>query len=257
MDFEFSKGNRRGQNSLDWKVTYIIGKLLEHRCLKWPRMTHLDNWNTNYGQKKGQESNWQFDFRPLKVENCPNFLASRWRATYFCKVLDEGYNFAVELISIGGLHTKVWAPKSRESQLWKFRDSHLGVPGQNAIWMLVPWPSRKYFIYNYKHGVRPSVRRRSGSVFCGGTGHKNIRRQNRPGQSDSENGVRKTGFGKTQFEKKRDSKKWDSKKRDSENLRRKICDPSIRLSCRAGQGVGQGGRAAGQGVRQGGRAGAK
>jgi hypothetical protein len=26
-------------------------------------------------------------------------------------------------------------PKSQESQLWQFQDSHLGVPGQNVIWM--------------------------------------------------------------------------------------------------------------------------
>jgi hypothetical protein len=31
-------------------------------------------------------------------------------------------------------------PKSWESQLWEFRDSHLGVPGQNDSWVLVPWP---------------------------------------------------------------------------------------------------------------------
>jgi len=27
------------------------------------------------------------------------------------KALDEGYNFASNLISIGGLHTKLWGPK--------------------------------------------------------------------------------------------------------------------------------------------------
>jgi len=32
----------RGQNPLDWKVIYIIGKLLKRRCLKWACMTHLD-----------------------------------------------------------------------------------------------------------------------------------------------------------------------------------------------------------------------
>ncbi len=37
-------------------------------------------------------------------------------------------------------------PKSRESQLWEFRDSHLGISGQNAIWMLVPSPTTKYTI---------------------------------------------------------------------------------------------------------------
>jgi hypothetical protein len=37
-------------------------------------------------------------------------------------------------------------PKSRKSQLWEFRDSHLGIPGQNDIWVLVPWPSIEYIM---------------------------------------------------------------------------------------------------------------
>ncbi len=94
-----------------WRVPYIFGKLLERRCLKWARMTHLDPSNISYGQKKGRESNWQFDFRPLKVENHPNFLTCRWRATYRWKNLNKGYNFALDLISIEGLHIKLWAPK--------------------------------------------------------------------------------------------------------------------------------------------------
>jgi hypothetical protein len=43
--------------------------------------------------------------------------------------------------------TQSYGPlKLRESQLWEFRDSHSGVPKQNAIWVLVPWPSTKYTI---------------------------------------------------------------------------------------------------------------
>ncbi len=61
---------------------YHWKKLLECICLKWVRMFHLDTLNTSYGQKKGWKSNWQFDFRPLKVGIWPNFLAWRWRATY-------------------------------------------------------------------------------------------------------------------------------------------------------------------------------
>jgi hypothetical protein len=37
-------------------------------------------------------------------------------------------------------------PELQESQHWEFRDSHLGVLGQNDIWVLVPWPSTKYTI---------------------------------------------------------------------------------------------------------------
>jgi len=61
--------------------------------------------------KKGRESNWQFNSRPLKVRNRPYFLTFRWRATYSWKYLNEGYNFALDLISIRGLHTKLWGPK--------------------------------------------------------------------------------------------------------------------------------------------------
>ncbi len=103
--------NCRGQNPLYWGVLYIIKKILKRGCLKRDRMTHLDIWNTSYGQKQGWESNWQFDSRPLKVKNGPNFLAFRWRATYLWKFFNEAYNFSLDLISIGGLQIKLWGPK--------------------------------------------------------------------------------------------------------------------------------------------------
>jgi hypothetical protein len=56
--FECSKGDYRGQNPMDWRIIYTIRKVLKCRCLKWAHMTHLDIWNTSYGQKKGWESNW-------------------------------------------------------------------------------------------------------------------------------------------------------------------------------------------------------
>jgi hypothetical protein len=77
-------------------------------------MTYLDTSNTSYGQKKDQESNWQFGFRPLKVGNRPDFLLCKWRATYRWKALDKGYNFALNLISIGGLHAKLWTLKVKK-----------------------------------------------------------------------------------------------------------------------------------------------
>jgi hypothetical protein len=92
-------------------VLYIIGKPLKLRCPKWARVTHLDIFNTSYGQKKGQESNCQFDSQPLKFGNPPDFLACRWCATYHWKALNESYNFALNLISIGSLHAKLWRPK--------------------------------------------------------------------------------------------------------------------------------------------------
>ncbi len=34
-----------------------------------------------------------------------------YHMTYHWKALDEGYNFTSDIISIRGLHTKLWAPK--------------------------------------------------------------------------------------------------------------------------------------------------
>jgi len=94
-----------------WGIHYIIRNLLERKCLKWVCMTHLNIWNISYVKKDGWESNWQFDSRPLKVRNHPDFLACRWHATYHWKAFDEGYNFALDFISIGGLQKKLWAHK--------------------------------------------------------------------------------------------------------------------------------------------------
>ncbi len=52
------------------------------------------------------------------------------RVTYCWKTLDDGYNFALNFIAIGGLHTKLWAPKVAGVSV-------VGIPRQNAIWM---WP---------------------------------------------------------------------------------------------------------------------
>jgi hypothetical protein len=77
-----SKRNYKGQNPSPWQFLYIIGKLLKCRCLKWARITHLDIWNTSYGQKRGRESNYQFDSRSLKVRNRSIYLfASNVRHT--------------------------------------------------------------------------------------------------------------------------------------------------------------------------------
>jgi len=113
---EFSEGNFRGQNSMTWRVFYINEKFLEFRYLKWARIAHLDIWNTSYGQKKGRESNCQFDSQPLKVGNQPDFRVCRWHATYCWKALNKGYNFTV---SQSEVCTKNYgAPKSQESQPW-------------------------------------------------------------------------------------------------------------------------------------------
>jgi hypothetical protein len=68
---ENSQLDCRGQHTSHWGILYVIGKVLKSKCPKWPRMSHLDICSPSYGQKKGRESNWQFDSRPLKVGNRP------------------------------------------------------------------------------------------------------------------------------------------------------------------------------------------
>jgi len=58
---ENSEDDLRGQISSPWHVPYINGKLLKLRCPKWARIAHLDICSPSYGQKKGRESNCQFD----------------------------------------------------------------------------------------------------------------------------------------------------------------------------------------------------
>jgi hypothetical protein len=47
----------------------------------------------------------------IKSQDQPDLLSCKWRVTYCWKALDEGYNFALDLISIGGLIANLWHPK--------------------------------------------------------------------------------------------------------------------------------------------------
>jgi len=74
---ETSELDCRGQNTSPWGVPYTVGKFLKCRCRKWPCMSHSNICSTSYGRKKGEESNWQFDSRPLKVGNRHNLGVCR------------------------------------------------------------------------------------------------------------------------------------------------------------------------------------
>jgi hypothetical protein len=92
--------DRKVQNTSHWGVLGVIGKVLKRRCRKWPRIGHLDICNPSYGQKKGRESHWQFDSRPLKVGNRPFPDLRVESARCHWKDLDKGYNFGSDLVAI-------------------------------------------------------------------------------------------------------------------------------------------------------------
>jgi hypothetical protein len=84
---------------------------------KLPCINHLDIYNPSYGQKKGWESNWQFDSQPLKVGNRPDSDIYKKRATWSWKALKESYKISLDLIPIEGLSKKLWMPKVPKVQL--------------------------------------------------------------------------------------------------------------------------------------------
>jgi hypothetical protein len=138
-------------------VFYIIGKLLERRCLKWARIAHLDIWNTSYGQKKGRESNCQFYSRPQKVGNRPNLLSCRGRATYRWKGLDESYNFALDCIGIRSLLAKLWGSKVAGVPFGAISGLPLGSPGKKRHLDVASVESCKVY-YKGEGGGFPQVR---------------------------------------------------------------------------------------------------
>jgi hypothetical protein len=64
------------------------------------------------------------------IEKLSTRVITLFQTSFQSKVYTQSY---------GGL-------KLQKSQLWEFRDSHFGVLGQNAIWVLVPWRGTKYII---------------------------------------------------------------------------------------------------------------
>jgi len=117
----------KAQNTLHWGVLGVIGKVLKRRYRKWPRIGHLDIYRPSYGQKKGRESNCQFDSRPLKVGNRPLPEIRIESATRRWKDLDEGYNFGSDFVAIKLCSRELWAPKVRGLQPGQFRDN-FGTP---------------------------------------------------------------------------------------------------------------------------------
>jgi hypothetical protein len=137
----------RGQNTSHWGVLDIIGKVLKCRCPKWPRMSHLDIWSPSYGQKKGRESNCQFDCRPLKVGNRPDPDVRWGSATWSWKALEESYKIGSYLVPIGGRGNKLWWPKVSGVQTGTVSGFHFGSPGtKNHLGVGAVEQRREYYV---------------------------------------------------------------------------------------------------------------
>jgi hypothetical protein len=113
--------DRKAQNTLHWGVLGVIEKVLKRRYRKWPCIGHLDICSPSYGQKKGRESNWHFDSRPLKLGNRPAPDVRWGSATRRWKDLDEGYNIGLSLVPIRGRGEELWlfkVPGVQPRHIW-------------------------------------------------------------------------------------------------------------------------------------------
>jgi hypothetical protein len=120
---ECSKLDSKGHNTSHWGVLGVVGKVLKRRYGKCPRIGNLDMCSPSYGQKKGRESKWQFDSRPLKVGNrCLSDIRSE-RATWRWKDLDEGYNFGLDLVAIQACNRELCRFKVPGVVSGQFRDN--------------------------------------------------------------------------------------------------------------------------------------
>jgi hypothetical protein len=119
--------NSKARNTSHWGVLGVIGKVLKCKCSKWPRIGHSDIYSPSYGQKKGWESNWQFDSRPLKVRNRPVPDVRSGSATRHWKDLNVGYKIDSDVVAIRGQGEELWPSKVPGLQLGHIRDS-FGTP---------------------------------------------------------------------------------------------------------------------------------
>jgi len=81
----------------------------------------------------------------------------RWPATYCWKALNEGYNFVLNLISIKGLHTKLWDPKVVRDPTLAISRLPLGSPGTKSH-LDVGLVERHKVYYKREGGGFPQVR---------------------------------------------------------------------------------------------------
>jgi hypothetical protein len=75
--------------------------------------------------KKGQESLCQFYSHPLKVVNHLEICMCKWCATYYWKVFDKDYIFALESPQLEVCTRSYNFPKYQKSQFREFRESQL------------------------------------------------------------------------------------------------------------------------------------
>jgi len=153
---ECSELDKKAQNTLHWGVLDVIGKVLKRRYRKCPRIGHLDICHPSYGQKKGRESNWQFDSRSLKVGNQP-LPKSELRVKYVVGKISTRATSLVQTslqsdLAVGSYEL----PKSRDSTRDDFgtiSGLHFGSPRNLCHLDEAPTGHRRVYYREYGGGI--------------------------------------------------------------------------------------------------------
>ncbi len=74
----------------------------------------------------------QFDSQLENVQNQPDLLDFKGRATYRWKALNKSYKFALDRTTIQGLLAKLLGSKVAESSLAQLQNSHLRILGEKS-----------------------------------------------------------------------------------------------------------------------------
>jgi hypothetical protein len=143
MDFWIFRGRLQGSKPIGLKSYLYHWKSIETYMFKMGSHDPFGHLKHKLWPKERPGVKLTVWFPTTKSRNWPDFLVWRWLATYHWKALDKGYNFALDVITIGGFHKKLWGPIILwESQLWEFN----GSPGTNAIRIWASWRGKKYTI---------------------------------------------------------------------------------------------------------------
>jgi hypothetical protein len=129
---EYSELDSKAQKTSHWGVLDVIGKVLKRRYRKWPRIGHLGICSPSYGQKKGQESNWQFDSRPLKVGKRPlpdiRFESATWLGKISTRATTLVQTSSRSDSTIGSYDLPKFWESNRDNFETPFRESQEFVP---------------------------------------------------------------------------------------------------------------------------------
>jgi hypothetical protein len=138
-------------------VFYIIGNFLKRRCLKWAHITHLESEAQIMAKRRAGSQNGNLTPDHKKSGIDPICLAAGGVPHTIGKLLTRATTLLQTTLRSEVFLQSYGAPKSRESHLVRFRDSHLRVLGEKNHLYVASMASHRVY-YKGEGGGFPQVR---------------------------------------------------------------------------------------------------